>query len=125
MMKMPDTLLRYFSVKHSTKIQGVRYVPSVCYPLPSGLQPVIEEMAAHDMARIYPEKVRFVTGVPYPVKKPETGAAALPFSSATAREAKAGSTVQSAAPRLSTAGEKPGRKSGRSGYVVKTDREFD
>jgi hypothetical protein len=82
MLKMPDTRGKYFSVKHGMTIQGARYTPSVCYPLSSGLQAVIEELAAKDMARIYPEKVRFVTGVPYPVKKPEAGKAAPQPSSA-------------------------------------------
>jgi hypothetical protein len=94
MLKMPDTKARFFSVKHSTKIQGAHYTPSVCYPLSSGLQAVIEELAAGDMARIYPEKVRFVTGVPYPVKKPEKSTAAVQPSSVSMPEAETGSAVK-------------------------------
>jgi hypothetical protein len=123
MLKMPDTKARFFSVKHSTKIQGVYYTPSVCYPLPQGLQAVIEEMAAKDMARIYPEKVRFVTGVPYPVKKSETGAAASPSSSVSTLEAN--TTVKPAVKELPAAVEKPGRKSGRSAFTSQKGREFD
>jgi hypothetical protein len=125
MLKMPDTKSKFFSVKHSTKIQGAHYTPSVCYPLSSGLQAVIEKMAAKDMARIYPEKVRFVTGVPYPVKKHETGAAVSQPSSAIAQEAKAGSVLQPDAKKPPAAAVKPGRKSGRSGYTPQIKREFD
>jgi hypothetical protein len=125
MIKMPDTRGKYFSVKHSTKIQGTHYTPSVCYPLSSGLQAVIEEMAAKDMARIYPEKVRFVTGVAYPVKKPEMDAAAPQYSSASAPKVMTGSTVQPAVQKPSTVTEKPGRKSGRSAYMPQAKREFE
>jgi hypothetical protein len=124
MVKMPDTKNKFFSVTHSTRIQGVQYIPSVCYPLSSGLQAAIEEMAANDMARIYPEKVRFVTGVPYPVKKPETGTAASRPSSAV-QEAEAGSTVQPAVRKPSAATEKSGRKSGRNAYTPQANRAFD
>jgi hypothetical protein len=102
MIKMPDTRGRYFSVKHGMRIQGTLYVPSVCYPLPAGLQTVVEEMAAKGMTRIYTEKMRFVTGVPYPVKKPEAGVAALRSSSVSAPKAM---------PQQPAA--KPGRKPGR------------
>jgi hypothetical protein len=118
MLKMPDTKSKYFSVKYSTRIQGAHYAPSVCYPLPTGLQVVIEEMAAKGMARIYAEKVRFVTGVPYPVKKPETGALASP--SAPAPEATAGGVKNPAA-----VPEKPGRKSGKGAFTARANREFD
>jgi hypothetical protein len=119
MIKMPDTKGKFFSVKYSTRIQGVLYIPSVCYPLSTGLQAVIEEMAAKDMAKIYTEKVRFVTGVPYPVKKPETGDAPPRPSSVSTPGIKAGKKAQ-AAP------EKPqGRKSGRNAYAAQVNREFD
>jgi hypothetical protein len=122
---MPDTRGKYFSVKYSTRIQGAHYIPSVCYPLSSGLQAVIEEMAAKDMARIYPEKVRFVTGVPYPVKKPETGASALRPSAVSAPQAEAGNPAAPAAGRIPGGLEKQGRKSGRSAFTSQRGREFD
>jgi hypothetical protein len=125
MLKMPNTEGKYFSVKHSTKIQGTRYIPSVCYPLSSGLQTVIEEMAAKDMARIYPEKVRFVTGVPYPVKKPETGAAASQPSSVSTPGAKTGSAAQPDTKKGPGTPGKPGRKSGRNAFTSQTGREFE
>jgi hypothetical protein len=117
MLKMPDTKSRFFSVRHGTKIQGVLYTPSVCYPLSAGLQAVVEEMAAKDMARIYPEKVRFVTGIPYPVKKPETGRDAPRSSSASAPD-----TKTSEIPAVS---ERSGRKSGRRASTTQVNRAFD
>jgi hypothetical protein len=107
MVKMPDTRGKYFSVKNSTKIQGVRYTPSVCYPLSSGLQAVVEEMAAKDMAKIHTGKVRFVTGVPYPVEKAETGAAAPKTITGAGADTR----------KVSAEAAKPGRKSGRSAYT--------
>jgi hypothetical protein len=117
MIKMPNTKARFFSVKYSTRIQGALYTPSVCYPLSTGLQTTIEEMAAKDLAKIYPGKVRFVTGVPYPVKTPGTSAAVPQPSSAVVPETEA--VVKPAVP------EKPGRKSGRNRYGYVPDREFE
>jgi hypothetical protein len=94
MLKMPDTTARYFSVKHSTRIQGGYYIPSVCYPLSQGLQAVVEEMAAKDLAKTYPEKVRFVTGVAYPVKKPETDVGGFRPSSASLPKTEVDSAVK-------------------------------
>jgi hypothetical protein len=126
MIKMPDTKSRFFSVKHSTRIQGALYIPSVCYPLSTGLQTVIEEMAAKDMARIYTEKVRFVTGIPYPVKKRETGAAVPRPSSVSTPDVKDGDAVKQTVKKTRTAPEKQqGRKSRRSAYTSRVDREFD
>jgi hypothetical protein len=125
MLKMPETKGKYFSVKYSTKIQGAHYIPSVCYPLSSGLQTIIEEMAAKDMAKIYPEKVRFVTGVPYPVKKPETSTAAVQPSSVSIPKVKTGSMTQPDTNKSPDGPGKPGRKSGRSGYITQKEREFD
>lgn len=119
MLKMPDTKGKYFSVKHSTKIQGAHYTPCVCYQLSQGLQAIVEEMAAKDMAKIYPEKVRFVTGVPYPVKDPAAGQAAERSSSASTPETP---TDKPAAQKAQAASEKPGRKSGRSAYTSQTRR---
>jgi hypothetical protein len=73
MLNMPDTKVRFFSVTNSTLIQGVRFIPSVCYQLTASIQDAVNEMAAKGVARIYPEKVRFVTGVPYPIAKSAPG----------------------------------------------------
>jgi hypothetical protein len=118
MLKMPDIKAKFFSVKHSTKIQGVHYIPSVCYPLPSELQAVVKEMAAKDMARMYPEKVRFVTGVPYPVRKPAAGAAAPEPSSASG-------TVKPVVQGPPVMAGKTGQKLGRKGSAAQAGREFD
>jgi hypothetical protein len=123
MLKMPDAKMKYFSVKHSTKIQGVRYTPSVCYPLAQDLRAVIEKMASEDTARIYPEKVRFVTGAPYPVKKPETRAPQP--SSAPAAGVKTAAAGKPAAPITSAALGKLGRKPGKNAGAPPPDREFD
>jgi hypothetical protein len=106
MLKMPDTKPRYFSVTHSTKIQGAHYVPSVCYPLTNSLQATVEEMVKKDLAKTYPEKVRFVTGVPYPVKQPE----AVP-SSAPVPNVKTGKTLgtEYASPGKPVKGNRKGR----------------
>jgi hypothetical protein len=126
MIKMPNTKSRFFSVKYSTRIQGALYIPSVCYPLSTGLQTIIEEMAAKDMARIHTEKVRFVTGIPYPVKKPETGAAASRPSSVSTPDIKSSDAVKQAVKKTQAASEKPqGRKSGRNTYTPQVNREFD
>jgi hypothetical protein len=121
MLKMPDTTARFFSVTHSTKIQGERYIPSVCYPLSSGVQAAVEEMTTKGMARIYTEKVRFVTGIPFPVKKVE--AAAPRPSSAPAPET--GGAVKPPVKRNPSAPGKPGRRSGRSAFTAQTSRDFE
>jgi hypothetical protein len=64
---------RFFSVKHTTNIGGAgRFIPSVCYKLTQDIQAAVERMAAAGDAKLYNEEVRFVTGVAYPVKKPES-----------------------------------------------------
>jgi hypothetical protein len=116
MINIPDTKPRYFSVRHSLEIQGTRYIPSVCYPLSQGLQAVIEKMTAEGIARVYPEKVRFVTGTPYPVKKSEERPAALQPSSVSAKPR---------GHKPSAAVEKPVRKSVKGAASPQTKREFD
>jgi hypothetical protein len=108
MLKTPETKARFFSVRYSVKIQGVRYIPSVCYPLSEGLRSVIEEMAGKDIAKVHTEEVRFVTGVPYPVRKPE----ALRSSSVST-------------PKPQAAAKKPGRRTAKSALAAQTNREFD
>jgi hypothetical protein len=108
MLKMPETKAKFFSVKYSVAIQGVRYIPSICYPLPQGLSSVIEELASKDMAKIYAEEVRFVTGVPYPVRKPE-----------------AVRTSSVPTPKSQAAAKKPGRRAGKGALAAQANREFD
>jgi hypothetical protein len=123
MIKTPDTKGKFFSVKYSVTIQGTRYIPSVCYPLASGLLNVVEEMAAKGMAQVYPEKVRFVTGVPYPAKKRETVAARA--ASVPMPEVKVTGVLKQPGKKPPATPEKQGRKSGRSAYAAQVSREFD
>jgi hypothetical protein len=64
------TNARFFSVTHTTIIGGVRCTPTVCYRLPVEYAQTITDMAAKGLARVFNEEQRFVSGVPYPVKKP-------------------------------------------------------
>jgi hypothetical protein len=110
MVNMPDSKGNFFSVRYATTIRGVRYIPSVCYKLTRDLQQAVADMAKGEnpLARIYPEEMRFITGVAYPVKKPE---AASRLSSVSAQAASAG---------------KPGSKKvpGKT-RVAHTRRDFD
>jgi hypothetical protein len=122
MLKIPDTKGKFFSVTQSTRIQGAHYTPSVCYPLSSGLQAVIEEMAAKDMAKIYTEKVRFVTGVPYPVKKPGTpGVTAQP----SVHTERSNTAVEPDVKTLPAQRIRHNRKSGKNAFTSQMNREFD
>ena len=116
MIKTPETKGRFFSVKFGTVICGVRYVPSVCYRLTSGLQQAVEEMAKGDnpLARIYPEEVRFVSGVVCPVKKPETAKAPPQSSSVPADSVERKKPVKSGT-----------KRTGGSGFTRQAGREFD
>jgi hypothetical protein len=69
---MAETNGRFFSVRLDTVIGGERFRAAVCYPLRGSLEKIVEEMASGPdrLATIYPEEVRFVTGIAYPVKKP-------------------------------------------------------
>jgi hypothetical protein len=118
MTKMTDTKGRYFSVKYSMKIQGVRYIPAVCYPLPPFLQDVVADMAAKDMATVYTEKMRFVTGVPYPVRKPEAAVLTQPSSvSAPKVSALTGKTP-------ATTEGRHGKRTGKIASPVQVNRDF-
>jgi hypothetical protein len=59
----------YFSVFFTTEMLGVRYTPSVCYPITGNIQAAVGEMVKKNQAKIYPEQVRFVSGVAYPLTK--------------------------------------------------------
>jgi hypothetical protein len=118
MIKMPDTKGNFFSVKHSTTIRGAKHTPSVCYKLTSDLQSTVEEMAKGDnpLAHIYPEEVRFVTGVPYPVKKP----VAAPSSSVPASKGKPASPAP--AQVAAVAGKSGSKRSAKGAYAQQTRR---
>ena len=60
---------KYFSVKYTTTMLGTRYIPSVCYKMDTILEETIKQLAKRGDARIYDQKVRFVSGVAIPVAK--------------------------------------------------------
>jgi hypothetical protein len=103
MIKAPETRGKFFSVSRDFTIQGVKFRPAICYPLKPLLQSAVEGLAGSGSAKIYAEKVRFVSGVAYPVKKPEA-----------------------AAPEAGAAGKKPskpGRKIGRGSGAARAGQE--
>jgi hypothetical protein len=71
MIHTPDMKPKFFSLTHSVYIDGARYLPTVCYKLSESLYETVKGLEAKGLARTYTEEVRFVTGVAYPVKKPE------------------------------------------------------
>ena len=68
---MADNENKYFSTKFTVKMLGARYIPSVCYPIDDLIRPTIEALAEKGEVRLYPEKVRFVSGKAIPIKKKE------------------------------------------------------
>ena len=102
MLTMPDTRGKFFSVPREVTIQGAKFRPAICYPLTSALRSVVEGMAEKGAAKIYAEKVRFISGAAYPVKKAEAPA----VSAAAGEKAPAGK-------RLSVSSGKAGKKAGR------------
>jgi len=71
---MADNEMKYFSTKFTIKMLDARYIPSVCYPIDDIIRPTIMALAEKGEVRLYPEKVRFVSGVAIPVKKKELSA---------------------------------------------------
>ena len=96
----------FFSVTYTTSIGGVNHFPSVCYRLSGDLRPTVEGMVKEGLAKIYDGEVRFVSGVPYPVKKTvpprEEPPAPLPSFAPTSSSAPSG---------------KRGKKPSRDGFV--------
>jgi hypothetical protein len=67
----------FFSVKHSMKIDGVPHRPAMCYPIRgTAVERAVLDLIAKGEAKGYAEEVRFITGVPYPIKKPEPASGA-------------------------------------------------
>jgi hypothetical protein len=122
MLKMPETREVFFSVSQNVVMQGIMFRPAICYPLKPQVRAVVERMADKGLAKIYPEKVRFVSGTAYPVKKPDA-VPSTPSSVSSPKPKAAGAVKKAPAPE-----GKRGRKTGRSGFVTQTrkeDREFD
>jgi len=62
---------QYFSTKYTVVMNGVKYIPAVCYKLDETIAPTIAKLVEAGEAKTYAEKVRFVNGAPLPAKKPE------------------------------------------------------
>jgi hypothetical protein len=58
---------KYFSVFVSLSINGVKYRPSICYPLSPLVEDAIEALAKKGQAAMYDGEVRFVSGRAVPV----------------------------------------------------------
>jgi hypothetical protein len=123
MITMPETKGKFFSISQSVTIQGVRYHPAICYPLNPQFRDVVEGMVKDGVAKIYGEKMRFISGVAYPVRKPGPARAASRLSSAPAPEVSGKRDVKKPVAAL----KQPGRKSGRGGYATQETkaREFN
>jgi len=65
------TTIAYFSVTYSAVIGQIRCIPQVCYVLGADIRATVEKMARDGLARIYDEEVRFISGEPVAIKKPE------------------------------------------------------
>jgi hypothetical protein len=67
----------FFSVRYAMKIDGVPYRPSMCYPVRgAAMERAVNELIERGEARGFTEEVRFITGVPHPVRKPAPAGAA-------------------------------------------------
>lgn len=53
---------KFFAVKKVLKIGGKKHVPSVCYPITDDIAHTIDELVAQNLAVIFAEKVRFISG---------------------------------------------------------------
>jgi hypothetical protein len=120
-MALSEMKGRFFAVKFSTTIHGVRYIPSVCYPLSTGLYSTIEEMATKGMAKIFIEKVRFVTGVPYPVGSADVS------SSVSAPQVRTEPVHKQPSPKLtgSSSTGKSTRRTGKNAFTSQTHKEYE
>ena len=110
---MADTKSRFFSVKYTMNIGMGRFIPSVCYKLTQDIQSAVEKLAAEGGAKLYTEQVRFISGVPCPLKKPEQPKPAAESSSASPAQ-NAGETDKAG---------KPGKAGNRRNSFV-GQREF-
>jgi hypothetical protein len=60
----------YFSVTYTASIGMMRCVPQVCYKMSEDIRATVEDMEEKGLARIFQEEMRFISGVPMPIKKP-------------------------------------------------------
>jgi hypothetical protein len=59
----------YFSVTYGVTIDGVQYTPQVCYRLADDIREVVDGLVKKNLAVIYDEEVRFISGVAVPIRK--------------------------------------------------------
>jgi hypothetical protein len=70
----------YFSVTYGVSIDGALYTPQVCYRLSDDIREAVDGLIKKNLAVIYDEEVRFISGVAVPIKPNQSP---LPSSSAT------------------------------------------
>lgn len=113
MIKMPQTAENFFSVSISCVFNGHKFRPGVCYKLSGGIKEAVKSMEKNGQAKIYAEEMRFVTGVPHPIRKAEPDTQPVP------------PTAQRAESTVRKPPKKSGRAHGRGAYTNQADREFD
>jgi hypothetical protein len=61
---------RYFSVSNPVQIGMLIFRPAVCYPIAdAGMEQAVRDLADRGLAKLYPNEMRIVSGVAYPVNK--------------------------------------------------------
>jgi hypothetical protein len=69
--------IAFFSVKVPRRIDGDVYRSAMCYPvIGTAMERIVADLIAKGEARGFAEEVRFINGVPYPIKKPAAPAPA-------------------------------------------------
>ena len=76
---MDEVKGRYFYVKNTCRMLGVRYLPASCYKMDDILEPTIKALAEKGEATIYTEKMRFVSGKAVPIKNETFSSAPIPM----------------------------------------------
>jgi hypothetical protein len=67
---------KYFSLKNSCLINGERFSNGIAYPLKSSLERAVTDLVEKGEARMFDGPVRFVSGVPVPLRKQDAPAPA-------------------------------------------------
>ena len=95
---------KYFAVRKVLKIGGKKHIPSVCYPITDDIAGTVNELVAQNLATLYDEKVRFMSGravkvvgdtegdgprIVYPSPKVATEDTTAPATAAAPKKAKA------------------------------------
>jgi len=61
---------KFFSLKYGATIGGEVFRPAMCYPMQTRLEDAIGKLVQKDMAAVYEQEVRFVSGAAVPVGPP-------------------------------------------------------